>query len=109
MSEETWLAERFEAHRSHLREVAHRMLGSVPEAEDAVQEAWLRLSRADTRDVENLGGWLTTVLARVCLDMLRWRRSRREESLETPVLDLAASSGGTGDPEREAVIADSVG
>src|SRR5690348_14333257 len=109
MDDQEWLAERFEEHRARLRAVAHRMLGSVPEADDAVQEAWLRLSRADTRDVENLGGWLTTVVARVCLDMLRSRRSRREESLETPLVDLAASSGATGDPEREAVIADSVG
>ena len=109
MSEEAWLAERFEAHRSHLRAVAHRMLGSAPEADDAVQEAWLRLSRADTRDVENLGGWLTTVVGRVCLDMLRSRRSRREEPLETPAPDHAANPIDPGDPEREAVIADSVG
>ena len=84
MDESDWLAERFEEHRSHLRAVAYRMLGSVSEADDAVQEAWLRLSRADTSSVENLGGWLTRVVARVCLDMLRSRKSRREESLDAP-------------------------
>src|SRR5262249_59446098 len=82
MTEHDWLAERFESNRTHLRAVAYRMLGSVSEADDAVQEAWLRLSRADTRAVENLGGWLTTVVSRVCLDMLRSRRSRGEESLD---------------------------
>ena len=79
MPEADWLAERFEENRSHLRGVAYRILGSLPEAEDAVQEAWLRLSRSDTREVQNLGGWLTTVVARLCLDMLRARKSRREE------------------------------
>jgi RNA polymerase sigma-70 factor (ECF subfamily) len=79
MHEHDWLTERFEEHRAHLRAVAYRMLGSVSEAEDAVQEAWLRLSRADTSDVENLGGWLTTVVSRVCLNRLRPRKSRREE------------------------------
>src|SRR5262245_50897273 len=82
MDAHEWLAERFEANRTHLRAVAFRMLGSLPESEDAVQEAWLRLSRADTRDVENLGGWLTTVVARVCLEVLRARRLRREEPLD---------------------------
>ena len=82
MDEHDWLAERFEAHRPHLRAVAYRMLGSASEADDAVQEAWLRLSRSDTDGVENLGGWLTTVVARVCLDMLRSRDSRREEPLD---------------------------
>ncbi len=81
MDEGEWLAERFEAHRTHLRAVAYRMLGSLSEAEDAVQEGWLRFSRSDTSGVENLGGWLTTVVARVCLDMLRSRKSRREEPL----------------------------
>ena len=81
MDEHDWLAERFEEHRTHLRAVAYRMLGSLSEADDAVQEAWLRLSRSDTSGVENLGGWLTTVVARVCLDMLRSRKSRREEPL----------------------------
>ena len=78
MDERDWLAERFEANRSHLRAVAYRMLGSLSEADDAVQETWLRLARTDVSDVGNLGGWLTTVLSRVCLDMLRSRRSRRE-------------------------------
>jgi RNA polymerase sigma factor (sigma-70 family) len=100
-----WLAERFESHRAHLRAVAYRMLGSASEADDAVQEAWLRLSRADTTGVGNLGGWLTTTVARVCLDVLRSRSSRREEPLEArpdPVQDGA-------DPEDAAVMADSVG
>jgi RNA polymerase sigma factor (sigma-70 family) len=79
-----WLAERFEAHRAHLRAVAYRMLGSTSEADDAVQEAWLRLSRSDTGTIENLGGWLTTVVSRVCLDMLRSRRSRREVPPDEP-------------------------
>src|SRR5262245_63121296 len=77
-----WLAEQFEGHRGHLREVAYRMLGSLSEADDAVQEAWLRLSRSDTGSVQNLGGWLTTVVARVCLDMLRSRKAKAEQSLE---------------------------
>ena len=81
MDEQEWLAERFEAQRAHLRAVAYRMLGSLSEAEDAVQEAWIRLSRADTSEVENLDGWLTTVVARVSLDMLRSRNPRREEPL----------------------------
>ena len=90
MDDATWLAERFESHRSHLRAVAYRMLGSASEADDAVQEAWLRLSRADTSDVENLGGWLTTVVSRVCLDMLRSRKSRREEPLSDSAPDASA-------------------
>ena len=81
MDEHDWLARRFEENRTHLRAVAYRMLGSIGEADDAVQEAWLRLSRSDTSGVQNLGGWLTTVVSRVCLDMLRSRRSRREEPL----------------------------
>jgi RNA polymerase sigma factor (sigma-70 family) len=85
MDEQDWLAERFEAHRSHLRSVAYRMLGSPSEAEDAVQEAWIRLSRSGAADVENLGGWLTTVVSRVCLDMLRSRNARREHPFDTPV------------------------
>jgi RNA polymerase sigma factor (sigma-70 family) len=108
MNEESWLAEQFDAHRTHLRAVAYRMLGSAPEADDAVQEAWLRLSRADARDVENLRAWLTTVVARVCLDMLRSRNSRREESLETDSLDPAATTAER-TPEHEALLADSVG
>ena len=82
MDEREWLAERFEEHRAHLKAVAYRMLGSPSEADDAVQETWLRLDRSGTGSVENLGGWLMTVAARVCLDMLRARRSRREEPLE---------------------------
>src|SRR5690349_14954035 len=107
MDENRWLAERFEAHRAHLRAVAYRLLGSVSEAEDAVQESWLHLSRADTLGVENLGGWLTTVVARVCLDMLRSRKARREDPMATP--DPAADREAGTDPEREAVLADSVG
>src|SRR5438477_10317541 len=83
MDEHDWLAERFEEHRPHLRAVAYRLLGSLSEAEDAVQDAWLRLSRSDPSGVENLGGWLTTVVARVCLNMLQARKSRREEPLGT--------------------------
>ena len=104
MDEREWLADRFEADRTRLRAVAYRMLGSVSEADDAVQEAWLRLSRSDTDAVENLRGWLTTVVARVCLDMLRARRSRREEPLEALV-----SADDRVDPEHEALLADSVG
>src|ERR1700751_4692955 len=100
-----WLAERFEAHRADVRAVAYRMLGSLPEAEDAVQEAWRRLSRSDAAEIGNLGGWLTTVVARVCLDMLRSRRSRREEPLETHRPETAEGM----DPEREALLAESVG
>src|SRR5215831_16374053 len=98
--ERDWLAEQFEANRSHLQAVAYRVLGSLAEADDAVQESWLRLSRVDTSSVKNLGGWLTTVVARVCLDMLRSRESRREESLDLQVVD--PMSNGTGiDPEQE--------
>ncbi|MEV7971135.1 sigma-70 family RNA polymerase sigma factor [Sphaerisporangium sp. NPDC088356] len=103
------LAERFETHRSHLRGVAYRMLGSLTEAEDAVQEVWPRLSRADLSGVENLAGWLTTVVSRVCLDMLRSRRSRPEEPAGRPGPDLASDPGEGGDPEHEALLADSVG
>src|SRR5258707_5111441 len=109
MDEHEWLAERFEANRTHLRAVAYRMLGSLSEAEDAVQESWLRLSRSDTSGVENLGGWLTTVVARVCLDMLRSRNSRREEPLESSVPEPITSREGGIDPEQEALLADSVG
>jgi len=100
MDEYEWLAERFEAERSHLRAVAYRMLGSQSEADDAVQESWLRLSRSDTSSIENLGGWLTTVIARVCLDMLRSRESRREESLDEDVSDPHVNREGGIDPER---------
>jgi RNA polymerase sigma factor (sigma-70 family) len=109
MNEHDWLAERFEEQRGHLRAVAYRMLGSLSEADDAVQEAWLRLSRADTSNVENLGGWLTTVVGRISLDMLRSRSSRREEPLDAQVPERTASRADGGDPEQEALLADSVG
>ena len=109
MDEDGWLAELFEAHRTRLRGVAYRMLGSPGEADDAVQETWLRLARSDASEVENLAGWLTTVVARVCLDMLRSRESRREEPLaERATAPRRAREGGT-DPERDALLADSVG
>ncbi|OWV84307.1 RNA polymerase subunit sigma-70 [Rhizobium sp. R635] len=107
MNEKKWLADEFEANRAHLKAVAYRMLGSRSEAEDAVQEAWLRLSRTDAAGVGNLGGWLTTVVARICLDMLRSRKTRREEPLELPTHDGIADPAK--DPEREAAFADSVG
>ena len=109
MDEHEWLAERFEEHRTHLRAVAYRMLGSVSEADDAVQEAWLRLSRSDSREIENLGGWLTTVVGRVCLNMLRSRRTRREDPLEVHVPEPIVSREDGLDPEQEALLADSVG
>src|SRR5438552_16275420 len=109
MDEHEWLAEQFEANRSHLQAVAYWMLGSLSEAEDAVQESWLHLSRSDTSGVLNLGGWLTTVVARICLDMLRSRHSRREEPLGAHVPDLIVSREGGIDPEHEALLADSVG
>jgi RNA polymerase sigma factor (sigma-70 family) len=109
MDQGEWLAERFEANRTHLRAVAYQMLGSLSEADDAVQEAWLRLSRADTSGVENLGGWLTTVVARVCLDMLRARISHREEPLGVRLPEPIISRQDGVDPEQEALLADSVG
>ncbi len=109
MDEHDSLAERFEANRTHLRAVAYRMLGSLSEADDAVQEAWLRLSRSDTSVVDNLSGWLTTVVARVCPDMLRSRKSRREEPLGAPLADSIVGREDGTDPEHEAVLADSVG
>ncbi len=109
MDQHDWLAERFEADRTHVQAVAYRMLGSVAEADDAVQETWLRLSRSDTSGVENLTGWLTTVVGRVCLDMLRSRRSRREDSLDTHMPDPIISREDDVDPENEALMADSVG
>jgi len=110
VDERDWLAERFEENRPHLRAVAYRMLGSASEADDAVQESWLRLSRAGTDGVENLGGWLTTIVARVSLNMLRSRTLRREEPIDAPLTGQQAAepAGGT-DPEHEAVLADSVG
>jgi RNA polymerase sigma factor (sigma-70 family) len=118
MDEQEWLAERFEEHRSHLKAVAYRMLGSTGEADDAVQETWLRLGRSGAGGVENLGGWLTTVVARVCLNMLRSRRTRREEPLSGPasmplglrvVPDPIVGRANGDDPEQEALLADSVG
>ena len=110
MDEREWLTESFEEHRPHLRAVAYRMLGSLSEADDAVQEAWLRLSRSDTDEIENLGGWLTTVVGRVSLNMLRSRRTRREEPLDAvhvpePIVDRVDGTH----PEHEALVADSVG
>jgi RNA polymerase sigma-70 factor (ECF subfamily) len=103
------LAAEFERHRPHLRAVAYRMLGSFGEAEDAVQEGWFRLSRSDTDDVANLGGWLTTVVSRVCLDQLRARKARREESLEVRMPDPIVSEIGDADPEEQAFLAEAVG
>jgi RNA polymerase sigma-70 factor (ECF subfamily) len=109
MTEHELLAEKFEADRTHLKAVAYRMLGSLPEAEDAVQEAWLRLSRSDARAIENLSGWLTTVVARVSLDMLRSRASRREEPYVTDDPVLRGPDDAAVDPEQAAMLADSVG
>jgi RNA polymerase sigma factor (sigma-70 family) len=107
--EHRWLADRFEEHRSHLRAVAYRMLGSLTEADDAVQDTWLRLSRSGAADVENLRGWLTTVVARVCLNMLRARNLRRETPLDLRLPDPLVSQDGELQPEEEALLADSVG
>src|SRR5512133_2464128 len=109
MDEGDWLARRFEEHRGRLRAVAYRMLGSASEADDAVQEAWLRLSRADAGAVDNLGGWLTTVVARVCLNMLQARRSRREEPVGGGLPDPVAQRGDGDDPEQQALEAEGVG
>ena len=109
MAEHDWLAERFQENRNHLRAVAYRMLGSLSEADDAVQEAWLRLSRSDTSGVENPRGWLTTVVARVCVDMLRSRKSRREEPMGAHGREPIVSREDAADPEHEALLADSVG
>jgi RNA polymerase sigma factor (sigma-70 family) len=107
--ERDWLADRFEEERAHLRAVAYRMLGSLDDADDAVQDAWLRVSRAGADDVANLGGWLTTIIARVCLNMLRSRNIRREESLEVRLPDPIVSPAAESQPEDEALLADSVG
>jgi RNA polymerase sigma factor (sigma-70 family) len=109
MDENSWLAERFEEHRNRLRAVAYRMLGSLSEADDAVQETWLRLSRTDSDGIENLGGWLTTVVGRVCLNILRSRRTRREEPLDRHVPDPIVTRENGVDAEHEALLADSVG
>ncbi len=104
MADEHWLAERFEEERGHLRAVAYRMLGTLAEADDAVQDTWLRVSRSGAEGVENLGGWMTTILARVCLNLLRSRAVRREETLGLELVDHVAAA-----PEEEALLADSVG
>ena len=109
MDDRDWLAEQFEEHRGHLRAVAYKMLGSLSEADDAVQESWLRLSRSDTSEVENLRAWLTTVVARVSLNVLRSRRTRREEPLDVRVPDPVVSRDDGTQPEHEALLADSVG
>lgn len=109
MDENQWLAERFEEHRSHLRSVAYRMLGSLSEADDAIQEAWIRLSRTDTSEVENLRAWLTTVVARLCLNMLRSRQTQREELLSVHVPDPIVSLSDDSNPEHQVLLADSVG
>ena len=109
MNDSEWLAARFEDHRPRLRSVAYRMLGSLSEADDAVQDAWIRVTRADASKVDNLGGWLTTIVARVCLNMLRARNTRREAPLETHLPDPVVSPQDGMDPEQEALLADSVG
>jgi RNA polymerase sigma factor (sigma-70 family) len=109
MDESDWLAERFEEHRPRLQGVAYRMLGSLSDSDDAVQDAWLRLSRSDASEIENLGGWLTTVVARVCLNMLRSRNVRREEPLDAHLPDPVIGPDGRLQPEDEALLADSVG
>jgi RNA polymerase sigma factor (sigma-70 family) len=109
MDEQVGLAQQFEAHRTHLRGVAYRMLGSLSEADDAVQEAWLRVSRADTSSVDNLGGWLTTVVARVCLNALRSRKARAEQPLTIHMPDPIVSRADGVDPEQQALLADSIG
>lgn len=109
MDEQEWLAGRFEAHRTHLMAVAYRMLGSLPEAEDAVQDAWLRVSRSGAEGIENLGGWLTTIVARVCLNALQARKVRAEQPRGSGMPDPVVSRDGHADPEQEALLADSVG
>ena len=109
MDQQEWLAHQFEEQRPHLRAVAYRMLGSLGEADDAVQDAWLRLSHADTREVENLRAWLTTIVARVALNMLRARKTRREQPLDVHVPDPIIDPADGIDPEHEALLADSVG
>jgi RNA polymerase sigma factor (sigma-70 family) len=109
MDQQEWLAQQFEDHRPQLRAVAYRMLGSLSEADDALQDAWVRLSRADTSEVKNLGGWLTTIVARVALNMLRARKTRREQPLDVHVPDPIVDPAGGTDPEHEALLADSVG
>jgi RNA polymerase sigma-70 factor (ECF subfamily) len=109
MDETHWLAEQFEENRGHLRGVAYRILGSLTEADDAVQETWLRLTRSGADSVENLGGWLTTVVARICMDMLRARNARREQTLDEGLPQPPSKANKPADPENEALLADSVG
>src|SRR6266571_815884 len=109
MDGKDWPTKRFEENRTHLRSVAYRMLGSLNEADDAVQETWLRLNQSDTSGVQNLGGWLTTVVAHVCLDILRLRTSRREESMESQAAEPVAQRAAAMDPEQETLLAESVG
>jgi RNA polymerase sigma factor (sigma-70 family) len=109
MNDHNWLVEQFEAHRNHLQAVAYRMLGSLSEADDALQESWIRLIRSNTSEVENMGGWLTTIVSRVCLDMLRSRKSRREEFVLASAPEPVTGHQDGGDPEHEALMADSVG
>src|SRR5579864_1629363 len=109
MEEQDWLAERFEEHRGHLRAVAYRMLGSLAEADDAVQDAWLRASRVDGAAIENVRGWLTTIVARVALNVLRARRTHREEPLDGHLPDPVVTAEGSLQPEEEVLLADSVG
>ena len=109
MDDKDWLAQRFEQHRAHLRAVAYRMLGSLPEADEAVQDAWLRLSRAGAESVENLGGWLTTIVARVCLNVLQARKARPEQPAGLRMPDPVVSREGQADPEQQALLADSIG
>lgn len=109
MDDKKFLADQFEANRAHLKAVAYRMLGSRAEADDAVQEAWLRLSRSDGDEIANIGGWLRTVVARICLDMLRSKKTRREDPFDLPVHETIADTAASADPERETLVADSVG
>ncbi len=109
MDDKDWLAQRFEQHRAHLRAVAYRMLGSLPEADEAVQDAWLRLNRSGAEGVENLGGWLTTIVARVCLNLLQARKARPEQSAGLRMPDPMVTSANQADPEQQALLADSVG
>jgi RNA polymerase sigma factor (sigma-70 family) len=109
MDDKDWLAQRFEQHRAHLRAVAYRMLGSIPEADEAVQDAWLRLSRSGAEGVENLGGWLTTIVARVCLNLLQARKARPEHPAGLRMPDPVVTREGQADPEQEALLADSIG
>src|SRR6516165_5146572 len=109
MDQQEWLAQQFEEQRPHLRAVAYRMLGSLSEADDAVQDAWLRLSRADTNEVENMAAWLTTVVSRVALNMLRSRKTRREQPIDVRVPDPIIDPADGTNPEHEALLADSVG